>query len=104
MNLRQINWKRVAYIAYNTALVSIIGASFIEPAFAQLSNVTNTMQQVATVTKAAGVSIGAIGCSYAGGKCYFGDHSWKDVKNIVWGSTLFGGSTTIVGTVMGWAS
>lgn len=101
--LKEINWKRVASLTYTAFVTVLIGASLVEPAFAQLTSVSNTLDNVASVVKGAGVAIGGSGCAFAGYKYYFQQGTIKEVRDIVSGSILVGGGTSIVGSLMGWA-
>lgn len=74
------------------------------PAFAQLSNVNNLLQNIETVLKGAGVTVASIAIIVSGYKIIFQGARFEDVSKILIGGLLIGGATSMAGWLIGAAA
>ena len=74
------------------------------PAYAQLSNVNNLLQNIETVLKGAGVTVASIAIIVSGYKIIFQGARFEDVSKILIGGLLIGGATSMAGWLIGAAA
>lgn len=74
------------------------------PAYAQLSNVNNLLQNIETVLKGAGVTVASIAIIVSGYKIVFQGARFEDVSKILIGGLLIGGATSMAGWLIGAAA
>lgn len=86
-------------------LFSMSGALFLDtPAYAQLSNVNNLLQNIESVLKGAGVTVASIAIIVSGYKIVFQGARFEDVSKILIGGLLIGGATSMAGWLIGAAA
>lgn len=93
-------FKSFAYfvLTFSAALV------WDSPAYAQLSNVNNLLQNIETVLKGAGVTVASIAIIVSGYKIIFQGARFEDVSKILIGGLLIGGATSMAGWLLGAAA
>jgi type IV secretion system protein VirB2 len=92
--------KSIAYfvLTFSAAMV------WDSPAYAQLSNVNNLLQNIESVLKGAGVTIASIAIIVSGYKIIFQGARFEDVSKILIGGLLIGGATSLAGWLIGAAA
>lgn len=95
MKLTLKDWAaRVGYVAG----AGIVSAS---PAFAQISQLTSTMDWVKTTLTGVGVVIIVIAIMWTGFKMMFQHAKWSEVAHIFFGGILVGGAAAIGPQIFG---